>query len=182
MNCSDLKRWLNEGMPRGSERLAREHAARCSGCAASLRAQLEIEALLSAAGHGRVEAPPRFVDHVMAEVQAAGRSAPRIELWPAVPVLPWWIQAAADPATALACVLVALLGWRIDWLGDLARLAGDLGSRYVTQPLGPTWSAMGLGRPAVALGFELIALPALAWASVMLYRWAERILTRSVRA
>jgi hypothetical protein len=118
----------------------------------------------------------------MAEVLVADRSAPRIELWPALPALPWWAQAAADPATALACVLVALLAWRIDWLGDLAQLAGNLGSRYVAQPLGQTWSAMGLDRPAVALGFELIAIPALAWGSLVLYRWTERILRRSARA
>jgi len=34
MNCADLKRWLNEGMPRGSERDVGEHAERCPGCAA----------------------------------------------------------------------------------------------------------------------------------------------------
>ena len=96
-----------------------------------------------------------------------------------MPVLPWWIQAAADPATALACGLVALLGWRIDWLGDFARLAADLGSRYVTQPIGPTWSAMGMDRPAVSLGLELTVLPALAWGSFMLYRWTERLLRNS---
>jgi len=181
MNCADLKRWLNEGMPQGSERDAREHAGRCAGCATSLRAQLEIEALLSGESRGRVETPPRFVDRVMAEVLAADRSAPRIELWPALPALPWWALAAADPATVLACVLVALLAWRIDWLGDLARLAGNLGSRYVTQPLGQTWSTMGLDRPAVTLGFELIAIPALAWGSLLLFRWTERILRRSAR-
>ncbi|HZE19182.1 MAG TPA: hypothetical protein VE402_03595 [Candidatus Angelobacter sp.] len=181
MNCSELKRWLNEGMPQGPEPAARAHAARCPECAASLRAQLEIEALLSGERHPPVGAPPRFVDRVMAEVLVADRSGPRIELWPAAIPLPWWVQAAADPATALACVLVALLGWRIDWLGDLARRAGDLGSRYVIQSLGPTWSAMGLDRPAVTLGLELSVLPALAWGSIILYRWTER-LSRSARA
>ena len=185
MNCSDVKRWLDAGMPPESQARARGHAAGCPRCAASLHAQLQIEALLSGDTHGRPEAPPGFVDHVMAQVLDADRSAPRMELWPAVSPVPWWIQAASDPATALACVLVALLAWRIDWLADLVRLATGQGNLFLTQSLSPAWSAMGLDRPAVTLGLEFLLVPALAWGSFMLYRWTEGLMEgywrRSVR-
>ena len=65
MNCPEIERWLDDGMPRAAGPAARAHAERCPRCAASLSAAREIEGLLG------VETPPDpsgFAERVMARV------------------------------------------------------------------------------------------------------------------
>lgn len=121
----------------------------------------------------------RFVDQVMQRVQHAEREAPR-RSWQLAAPLPWWIQAAADPASALACVLLALLLWRPDALTALSRLFSQV------QPL--AWpvvaharSALELDRPAIALGLGMLAALLVGWASFHLYQWTERTARRATR-
>jgi hypothetical protein len=182
MNCSDLTRWLDAGMPAGSESAARDHAARCEGCAAALRADLEIAALL---GRGRAVLLPdssQFVGRVMVEVESAERREPRFDLWPAFSPLPWWIQAAADPAAVLACALVALLLWRPGALTDLTRYLSDRWSILAWPALTQAKSLLGLDRPAIAMGLGFLGLLLVGWVSLHLYRWTERLARRSAGA
>ena len=180
MNCADLGRWLDGGMPPQAEAAVREHASQCLPCSALLRAQREIDALLGGRAE-RLRDHSRFVDQVMERVSIAGSPARRIELWPAAP-MPWWVQAATDPAAALACVLAALLYWKLDWFLVLTRFVGDRWSVLAVPALSEARSAIGLDRPGVALGLELSGLMALGWISFYLYRWSERLTRRSARA
>jgi hypothetical protein len=181
MNCGDLKRWLDGGSSPASESAAREHASRCEGCSGLLEAQREIDAALRRDRAGTLRDHVRFVERVMEHV-AAERPPHRVELWPAMSPLPWWIQAAADPAAALACALAALFIWRIDWLLVLSRFAADRWNVLAEPALAHARSLLGLERPAVALGLELLAFMALGWISFHLYRWSERFTRRSAGA
>jgi len=182
LNCSDLTRWLDAGMPAGSESAARDHASRCEGCAASLRADLEIAALLGPDRAAPLPDRPGFVERVMVEVGSAERREPRLDLWPALPPLPWWIQAAADPAAALAFALVALLLWRPGALTDLTGYLSGRWSLLAWPAVTQAKSLLGLDNPAVAMGFGLLGLLLVGWVSLHLYRWTERLARRSAGA
>ncbi len=121
----------------------------------------------------------RFVDQVMQRVQSAEREAPRRSWVHAAPI-PWWVQAAADPASALACVLLAILLWRPDALTAPSRLFSQV------QPL--AWpvvahakAVLELDRPAIALGLGMLGVLLVGWASFHLYTWTERLARRATR-
>ena len=181
MNCSELRRWLDEGMPPGRAPRALQHAARCEDCSAVLEAHRQIESILSLDRAPALRDRSRFVERVMERVASAERQANPVQLWPASPV-PWWIQAATDPAALLACALIALLALRPGWLSDLTRLLSDRWSVLALSALLPAGSTLGLDRPAVALGLGILGIFALGWASMHLYRWIERVTRRSAGA
>jgi hypothetical protein len=122
-----------------------------------------------------------FMDRVMAEV-ASTRQEPRPYLLPAPPALPWWVQAAADPAAVLACALLALLLWRPDALSDLARLLSDRFSVLAWPVVAQARSYLGLERPLIAGVLGFLALFLIGWISLHLYRWTERVTRRSAGA
>ena len=160
MNCFEFTTWLDEGMPASMESPAREHASRCDRCAALLRTQAEIDAaLIAAPALDRA----RFVDRVMARVA----SEPRPALRPLAPPLPWWAQAAADPAAVLACALLAIFLWRPSALTEAGRWT-LLGT---ATAVGETRAFLGLDRPMIAMGFCILGLLVLGWLSYHLYRW-----------
>jgi hypothetical protein len=177
MNCSGFRRWLDERRAAVDEGAAREHALRCAACSTLLEAQQALDALLSAPP---ASLPDRagFVDRVMRRVEIEIQSRARVDLWPATP-LPWWVQAAADPAAMLAFLLAALLVLKVDWLPILVRFTSDRWSAFATRSLDPARATLGLDRPAVTLGLELLGLMALGWLSIQLYRWSERVARRS---
>jgi anti-sigma factor RsiW len=177
MTCAALGRWLDEGMPPESEAAARAHTTGCEACHALVEAQREIDLLLSRAG-ATLANHARFVDRVMERVSVVEQPATRVELWPATP-LPWWIQAATDPAAVLACALAALLAWKIDWLLVLSRFVGDRWGRFASQTFQPTLASWGFDRPGVVLGLSLLGLLLIGWLSFHLYRWSERLTRRS---
>ncbi len=181
MNCSEFTRWLDAGMPARLEHETREHAASCVRCADLLRAEREIEALLAREPAVRLPDRARFVDRVMAEVVSANPRT-RPDLLPAPPPLPWWVEAAADPAAVLACALMALLLWRPDALARLTRLLSVRWSVLTWPAVEQARSFLALDRPAVAMGLGFLGLLLLGWISVHLYRWTERLARRSAGA
>jgi hypothetical protein len=123
-----------------------------------------------------VRAPAGFADHVMRQI-AATRA---VQLAPVPrPLLPWWIQAAAQPAAALALVLAALLLWR----GNVLLGAGRAVLGWLSAALTPAAATMGgwaslpasFANPAVQIGLSFALLPLVAVASLQLYRWSERL-------
>jgi hypothetical protein len=135
------------------------------------------------AGEPAASLPDRaaFLDRVMAEVASTRQDARPYPL-PAPPPLPWWVQAAADPAAVLASALVALLFWRPGALTDLARLLPDRFSVLPWPAVAQARSYLGLDRPLVAGVLELLALILIGWISLHLYRWTERVTRRSAGA
>jgi hypothetical protein len=181
MNCSRLTDWLDAGRPARHERSALKHAADCERCAALLQADRGIEALLARGPAAPLPDRARFVDGVMARVVTTGQD-PVPYLWPSPPPLPWWVQAAADPAAVLACGLVALLLWRPHALSDLTRLLSDRFSVLAWPAITEARSYLGLDHPVIAVGLGSLALLLLGWASFHLYRWTERVTRRSAGA
>ena len=182
MNCSDVNRWLDAGMPAESASAARAHAARCERCAASLRADLEIAELLGPERAVPLPDRSRFVERVMADVASAEGRKPRLAPWPASPSLPWWVQAAADPAAVLACLLISVLLWRPDAVSWLTSFVSDRWSLLAWPALTQAKSTFGLDRPAVARGVAILGVFLVGWISLQLYRWTERIARRSAGA
>jgi hypothetical protein len=181
MNCSEFTRWLDAGRTAKLEANALEHASACGRCAPLLRAERGIEALLGRAGAPSPLDRAGFLDRVMAEVGST-RQEPRPYPMPAAAPLPWWVQAAADPAAVLACALVALLLWRPNALSDLTRLLSDRFSALAWPAIAAAVSYLGLDRPVIAMGLGLLALVFIGWGSFHLYRWTERVTRRSAGA
>jgi hypothetical protein len=141
----------------------------------------EIDSLLNPERAPALRDRAGFVDRVMQRVALEERRALSVALWRAAPV-PWWIQAATDPASILACALLALLWWRPTWLTELNGQLSDRWSLLAWPAIAQARSTLGLDRPGVALGFEILGLLALGWASLHLYRWIERLTRRSAGA
>ena len=141
----------------------------------------DIESLLSPERAPALRDRAGFVDRVMRRVALEERSALSVALWRASPI-PWWIQAATDPASILACALLALLALRPTGLMDLNRLLSDRWSLLAWPAITEARSTLGLDHPMVSLGLELLGLLALGWASLHLYRWIERLTRRSAGA
>lgn len=181
MNCSKLRRWLDDGMPPGPATRALQHAARCEECSVALEANREIESALSPDRAPALRDRSQFVERVMARVASAERQASPVQLWPASP-MPWWIQAPSDPAALLACGLAALLALRPGWLTDLTRVLSDRWSVLTMPALLPSGSTLGLDRPTVAMALGILGIFGLGWASMHLYRWIERVTRRSAGA
>ena len=141
----------------------------------------EIESLLNPERAPALRDRAGFVDRVMRRVALEERPALSVALWPASPI-PWWIQAATDPASILAMALLALFWLRPMWLTELNGLLSDRWSLLVWPAVTQAGSTFGLDRPGVALGLEILGLLALGWASLHLYRWIERVTRRSAGA
>jgi hypothetical protein len=176
MNCTRFEGWLDDGMPGGAETEACAHADRCPECAIALRAALEIEALLTGQP---APAPMGFADRVMTRVQAVGRPPVPAAEWAPLFALPWWVRAAADPASALAFIVAALFAWRIDWLSAVGALAARMASQAsAIAPEAEAAFRLGADRPPLQLAFLLLGVPGILWGSFALYRWTERLTVR----
>ena len=170
MTCESFERWLDEDMPAATAAAARGHAADCEPCTASLRAALEIEALLATATRS---APAGFTDRAMARVAAADAAQRHAPIALPAPMA-WWVRAASQPASALAATLAALMLWQRQALHAFALAATDRLASF--QPSGPS---LDLGpafqRPDVVLGLALVVVPALVWAVAALFGWSDRL-------
>ena len=162
MTCERFAAWLDAGMPPDGAAAALEHAAGCTECTLHVAAASELEMLL---GNEPPAAPAAFTAAVMARVTA---TRPPTSLLPTSP-LPWWVRAAADPASALALVASALLLWGIDRIPAIAgaidsmrnAAMATLGAQAPRLLDAGIWSAV-----VVSLA------PALIVASLELYRWS----------
>ena len=180
MNCADFDHWLDEGSPREAEAAARAHAEGCRRCATAMRADQEVERLLA------IEMPPApsgFAARVMARVETAEQISAAGGWRPALPATPWWVQIAADRATAWALVLLAFVAWQIGRLDASARVfASGIPQSKAYDSLVQAAAWLGLDSPGVQLGLWICLIPALAWGSYVLYHWTERLLSRRARA
>lgn len=187
MKCSGFERWLDEGMPEAGAPPARGHTAQCDACARRLAAAVEMDALLAEP----TEAPAEFTDRLMARVEATPRPAPRVSLPALIPdALPWWVRAAADPATALSFILAGLVLWKMPAIVEggtrtLARLP-DLMRAVVPAiipPAGPAASTGGAPVDAVAtLALAMGFAPLLGWMGLLLYRGSREFAQRTARS
>jgi hypothetical protein len=175
MNCNDVERWLDDGMPEREAAPARSHAATCARCGAALAAMLELDALLDAPLIAN--APEGFTERVMSRVARVDAMSARSAV-PLASPFAWWVRIAAEPAPALALLLAGLTLWKAN---ALLSFASSL----------TTWTAAGvaraaatsslltlpdlLSRPAVLFGLALAVAPAAAWASWVLFAWTERM-------
>lgn len=175
MTCEEFARRLDDDEEAG----LLEHASRCASCADLLRAQRELDRILAHTAAPPLEDPARFVDQVLQRVLQFERESPRFQWQPATP-LPWWVQAAADPAAVLACVLMALVLWKPTALATLAQAATGW-SLAAWPPLASIRAIFDLERPAVALVLQILVGFLLAWCSLRLYQWTERLARRAAR-
>lgn len=175
MSCSEFARWLDQGMPAADAPAANAHAASCAACAHALATAIELEALLTAVP---AAAPAGFAGRVMARVDAAEQALAYSSPIPAVEAVPWWVRAAADPATVGAFVVAALLA---GFGNRLLALAAAVPWEKVADPFAGWDGALSrqLGQlalgPAAWLGIGLAVLPLVLYATLFLYRQAERL-------
>jgi hypothetical protein len=138
---------------------------------------LELEELLE---RPPAAAPASLTDRVMARIAAATPPVP-VRIFLPSP-FSWWVRAAAQPATALAAALAAIVigQWR-----SMLVLASRIGA-WTDQVVGPL-SGLGLPRqspladPATAIGLTLALAPLAVWAAWWLYHWSERLVERRAR-
>jgi hypothetical protein len=178
-HCDAFERWLDAGLPAAGAAEARAHAAACPRCAPALEAALEVERFLA---EETAHAPAGFTARVMERVAAAGRAG-ALDFTPAP--LAWWLRAGAEPATALALALAALLTWQHERLpalfaAGLLRLAGWITQGLaqlpsLTRPLTPLvlpYASAWVSQPVFVWGLALALLPGVLWTSGVLYRWS----------
>jgi len=188
MDCREFDRWLDAGMPAARAADTEAHARGCGRCARALAAERAIVAAfaltpVAAGGVGASEAsaPQGFTDRVMARVAAS--NVTRRSLAP-VPVsdVPWWVAAAAEPATVLAALLLALVVWQPKTMFSAALsvarvimngVGRNTGVESPERWLGPNLSAL-ISNPVASMGLWLAALPLALWLGYELYRWTER--------
>jgi hypothetical protein len=178
MNCVAFERWLDDGMLEETRDAAERHAEHCARCAAALAAALEIDALLDAAP---AAAPTHFSERVMARVRtAAARPTAQAIVRPP---FAWWVEAASEPATALAVAIAGLLLWQGRTLVAaaamfIAKSAAAIKSFDLSTP-----AALDLSHPGIGWAIMLVAGLVATWGSWELYHWTARTFAlRSTRA
>jgi hypothetical protein len=174
--CRAFDAWLDQGMPGDT---APAHVSSCGRCARALEAALALERALAEP----MVAPPGFTDAVMARI-ASGSPA-----LAGTTDMPWWLRAAAQPATALALMLAAVVmagrGMIASWaLAGQVALAEALARGVPGSLLGPL-GGLALPTfqdPAVRFGLALGLVPLVTLASLALHGWTVRSLTPALRA
>jgi hypothetical protein len=161
VTCREFLEWLDSGKPESGTKGARVHAESCATCLEELEAAAALELELS-----RVAAStaPDFVATVMARVA----NSPQTRLAPApLPSrdwLPWWVRAAAQPATVLAFAVVAVVLWQagtlisvtgrtVTWLGEQGAMAvTQVGTFFAPEYRVAAWAGVIMGfAPVIGL-------------------------------
>jgi hypothetical protein len=174
MDCERFERWLDEGLGETAGAEGRAHAASCARCGAALAAARALDAAL---GQPAVVAPADFAERVMERVARA--RAARLFAWIEPEVLPWWVRAAAEPATALSLVLAALVLWQYPLLARFAAaafqaLASPAVTMFMQQLAAPRFAfdLSAFSDPFVFAGLVLAGLPFAWWAGLAVYHWS----------
>lgn len=193
--CDDVERWLNDGMPPRGEGAARTHARGCAACARTIDAAVALDAMLAAAA---TTAPAGFTDGVMARIDlemeearaphgiAAIAAAPARATRPATSP-PWWLAFAAEPAAAVALVMVpavAAIALFVPSARDFVAAAARVAfSSSLTATLNGTTAAVTdanalfnamnpTARLLLAVGFVSVTL----WSAIAVPTWLGPIL------
>lgn len=178
MNCRDFERWLDEGMPDGTA--ARQHSDACDSCRSKLSAAEAMEAALAHGIPSGVAAPAGFTDAVMQRVAnlEAARTPQRFGV--VRDAFPWWVRAAAEPSTAMALVLCALILWQSPAiLAGGVKLFGWLSGINAAPITGVFAKLDPQNAPILALAFGLALLPAAAWLAFVAFRWSNRVVAQA---
>ena len=174
MDCERFERWLNEGREEEAGAEAHVHAASCARCGAALAAARALDAAL---GCSSIVAPAGFAERVMERVARARQA--RLLTWIEPEVLPWWVRAAAEPATALSLTLAALVLWQYPVLARFAAaafqaLASPAVAAFMHELAAPrfTLDLSVFSDPFVFAGLVLAGLPFAWWAGLAVYHWS----------
>lgn len=224
-DCTRFARWLDDGGADRAEAAAHAeaeveaHAALCGGCGERLVAARAVAAVLGGGGvvddegvqnvqlgpvvqtvrtlNAAPSPPAGFADRVMAEVALTRQGAPTLATV-TLPgdMIPWWIRAAAQPASVLAFTLAGLATAFAPQLLGLSRNAPQWSADALVALSGALapWlgraSALAGSDPLAGTGVALGVLPLVALASIGFYRFGASLATvrfasplaRSVRA
>jgi hypothetical protein len=188
MNCGRFEQLLDANGPGDLPADALAHANECPRCARALAAARLIDAALVSSSAAR--APAGFTDRVLArirmpEVPVPMRAIPRF----AVPFdpLPAWIRFVAEPASAGALVVAAMVVWQAPRLLELGRaIASTLAARAagdaVTAPgLWLSMTQVATADDAVRLALVVTGCSLAPLVAFSLYRWSERLAAGGTR-
>jgi hypothetical protein len=121
-----------------------------------------------------LEMPENTVKTHLARARAA-----RWLTWIEPEVLPWWVRAAAEPATALSLALAALVSWQYPVLARFAAAAIQALASPAVATFMHRWSApripldlSAFSDPFVFTGLVLAGLPFAWWAGLAVYHWS----------
>lgn len=187
MNCERFGQQLDAEGPAGLTAAAREHVDACPRCARALAAARSIEAMLEAPVATR--APSGFTDRVLARIRT-GRQPKAVPAalrpFPGFDPMPAWIRFFAEPATAGALVIAALIVWQAPRLLTLARAwASALASAAAQDAAaGPTQWATALQaafHDPVRLALVMAGGSLAPLAALFLFRWTERLTAGGAR-
>lgn len=187
MNCHQFEQLLDANGPNDLPADARAHASRCARCTRALAAARSIESLLVAPT--TVPAPAGFTDRVLARLRMP--PAPAISTVPPVAIpfdpLPQWIRFVAEPATAGALAIAALIVWQAPRLLALARaLASAVAARAAAGGTAdlvvwPAATRAALENDGVRLALTVAGASLAPIAAFLLYRWSERFAAGGMR-
>src|SRR5439155_3854531 len=89
--------------------------------------------------------------------------------------LPWWAEAAAEPASALALALAALVAWQAGAWAMRGPILTDRALAWLSAAGGLLASRITAAVPPILLELQAVALlPAVLVLAIALYRTAER--------
>ena len=188
MNCERFERLLDANGPGDLPADAFAHSNACARCSRALAAARSID--VAFVDSSAVRAPAGFTERVLARVrmQAAPipmRAIPRVAA-PFDP-LPAWIRFIAEPTSAGALVVAAMVVWQAPRLLELGRaIASTLAARAagdaVTVPgLWLSMTQVATTNDAVRLALVVTGCSLAPLVAFSLYRWSERLTTGGTR-
>lgn len=176
MNCREFQQWLDLGKPAVAAGTAQSHGDHCARCRREMAGSTALEAALVEVS---VPTSAAFTTSVMDRVVRTPQVRVSPDLVRAPDSLPWWVQAAAQPAAVLAFAILSLLLWQGDTLIVTAGTVGAwLGAQVASA--GSLIGSMGAAgqRIYVMVGLFLGFSPLLVFLYLGLYRGSLRLMLR----
>jgi hypothetical protein len=189
MNCDRFEHQLDANGPDDLPADALAHVAQCARCQRARVAARSIDALLVAPSS--VAAPAGFTDRVLARIRTTSPaplgSAVMTPIAKPFDPLPEWIRFVAEPATAGALVVAALIVWQQPRLLSFGRaLASALAARAaggsaIDPGLWPEAMRAAFASDAVRLALVVAGCSLTPLVAFSLYRWTERLAAGGMR-